>query len=75
MVTEQAPLNILDRKSAICVDDNGKDTKYTIHIARRIYFARNNEECNFHKTVWCEEGLHLSDILINNFRDNELNPR
>ena len=31
---EEAPLIILDSKSAICMANNGKDTKNTSHIAR-----------------------------------------
>ena len=41
MVPEEAPLIVLDSKSAMCMDNNGKDTKYTRHIARRIHFVRN----------------------------------
>ena len=35
---EQAPLIILDKKSDICMDKNGKDTKHTSHISRRYFF-------------------------------------
>ena len=62
VVQELAPIIILDRKLTICMDNNGKDTKHTIHIVRRMNFVRNSEECNFHKTVWCERGLKLSEI-------------
>ena len=41
MVPKEAPLIILDGKSSICMDKNGKDTKHTRHIARRIHFIRN----------------------------------
>ena len=37
---EEAPLILLDNKSAMCMDDNGKDTKHIRHIARRIHFVR-----------------------------------
>ena len=33
MVPKEAPLIVLDRKSAICMAKNGKDTKHTRHIA------------------------------------------
>ena len=29
---EEAPLIILDSKSDVCMDNNGKDTKHTIYI-------------------------------------------
>ena len=43
VVPEQAPLIILDRKSAIPMDKNDKDTKHTRHISRRINFVRNGK--------------------------------
>ena len=45
---------------------NGKDTKHTRQIARRMNFVRNGEKCNMHKIDWCEGGLHLADIGTNN---------
>ena len=59
MVPEQALPIILDIKSAICMDKNGKDTKNTRHLSRRIHFVRNIEDCSLHNTVWCERGLQL----------------
>ena len=44
VVPEQAPLIILDRKSAMYMSKNGKDTKHTRHIARRMHFVKNCEE-------------------------------
>ena len=38
MVPEEAPLIFLDSKSAMCMAKNGKDTKNTRHIARRMHF-------------------------------------
>ena len=38
VILEQLPLIILDRKSAICMANNGKDTR---HIAIIIHFVRN----------------------------------
>ena len=75
IVLEEAPLIILDRKSDVCVDKNGKDTKYTRHIARRVHFVRNCEKWKMHKIDWCEGGLQLVDIANNNVRENDLNPR
>ena len=36
MVPKEAPLIVLDSKSAMCMAKNGKDTKHTRHIARRM---------------------------------------
>ena len=68
VVPEQAPLVILDRKSAICVANNYKDTKQTRHISRITIFKRKCEYCNFHKIVWYEVGLQLADIGTKNVR-------
>ena len=57
------------------MNKNGKDTKHTRHIYRRMHFVRNGEECNFHKIVWFERGLQLAGIGTNNISEDELNPR
>ena len=44
IVPEEAPLIFLDGKSAMCMDKNGKDTKHTRHISRRMHFVRNGEK-------------------------------
>ena len=44
MVPKEAPLIVLDRKSAMCMAKNGRDTKHTRHIARRMHFVRNGEK-------------------------------
>ena len=38
-VPEEAPLIILDNKSDMRMAKNGKDTKHTRHIARRMHFV------------------------------------
>ena len=38
IVPEEAPLIVLDSKSAMCMSKNDKDTKHTRHIARIINF-------------------------------------
>ena len=38
---EEAPLIVLDSKSAMYMANNSKDTKHTRHITRRIHFVRN----------------------------------
>ena len=44
IVPEEAPLIVLDSKSAMCMAKNRKDTTHTRHIARRMHFARNGEK-------------------------------
>ena len=75
MVTKEAPLIVLDSKSAICMANNGKDTKHTRHIARRMHFVRNGEKCKMHKIDWCEVGLQLEDIGTKNISEPDLTPR
>ena len=43
---EEAPLVILDIKSDVCMDKNGKDTKHTRHISRIVNFVRNGGKYN-----------------------------
>ena len=43
IVQEEAPLTILDSKSAMCMSKNVTDIKHTKHISRRVYFVRNGE--------------------------------
>ena len=49
IVPEAAPLTILDSKSAVCMDNNGKDANHTRHISRRVPFLRNCEKYKTHK--------------------------
>ena len=62
MVPKEAPLIVLDSKSAMCMAKNVKDTKNTRDISRMIHFVRNGEKCKMHKVDWCEGGLQLADI-------------
>ena len=57
MVPKEAPLILLDSKSAMCMAKNGRDTKHIRHIARRMHFVRNGEKCKIHKIEWCERGM------------------
>ena len=41
MVPKEAPLIVLHINSAMCMATNGKDTKHTRHIARRMHSVRN----------------------------------
>ena len=74
MVPKEAPLIVLDNKSALCMDNNGKDIKHTRHIARRTHFLRNGEKCKMHKLDWCEGGLQLADIVNKNVSEPDLTP-
>ena len=75
MVPKEAPLIVLYRKSAMCMAKNGKDTKHTRHIARRMHFVRNGEKCKMQKIDCCEGGLQLSDIGTKNVSEPDLTPR
>ena len=52
---------------------NGKDTKYTRHIDRRLHLIRNGEKWKMHKIYWCEGGLKLAYIVTKNVGENDLN--
>ena len=72
---EEAPLTILDIKSAVYMANNCTDTKHTSHIARRVHFLRNGEKSKMYKIGWCEGGLQLTEIATKNVGENDLNPR
>ena len=74
MVPKEAPLIVLDSKSAMCMAKNGKDTKHTRNIARIMHFVRNGEKCKMHKIDWCEGGLQLADIGTKNVNEPDLTP-
>ena len=44
IVPEEDNLNILDNKSSVCMANNGKDTKHTRQISRRVHFVNIDEE-------------------------------
>ena len=75
IVPKEAPLIVLDSKSAMCMAKNGRDTKHTRHVARRMHFVSNREKCNMHKIEWCEGGLQLADIGTKNVSEPDLTPR
>ena len=66
---------VLYSKSTICMSKNGKDTKHTRQISRRMHFVRNGEKLNMHKIDWCEGGLQLEDIGTNNVSETDITPR
>ena len=74
-VSEETPLIALYNKSAICMDKNGKDTKQTRHIVRRMHFVRNGEKYKINKIDWCERGLQLEDTYTKNVGEHDLTPR
>ena len=74
IVPEEVPRIVLDSKSSICTDKNGKYNKQTRHIARRMNFVSNGEKCNMHKIYWCEGGLKLVDIATNYVGETDLRP-
>ena len=63
----------MDSSSALCMANDGKYTKHTRHITRRVNFVINGENFKMHKIEWCEVGLKLAYIATNNFGDNDLN--
>ena len=75
MVPKEDPLIVLDSKSDMCMAKNGRDTKHTRHIARRMHFVSNGEKCKMHKIYWCEGGLQLVDIGTNTVSEPDLTPR
>ena len=75
MVPKESTLVVLDIKYSICMAKNGKDTKHTRHISRRMHFVRNREKCKMHNIYWCEGGLQLADIGTNNVSESDLTPR
>ena len=57
------------------MDKNGRDTKHTRHIERRMHLVRNGEKCKIHKIDWCEGGLKLADIGTKNLSEPDLTTR
>ena len=72
MVPKEAPLIVLDKKYAMCVAENGEDTKHTRHIARRMHSVRNGKKCKMNRIDWCEGGLQLADNGTNNVSEPDL---
>ena len=75
IVPDEAPLIVLDSKSAMCMAKNGKYTKHTRYISRRMNFVTNGEKFKMHKIDWCEGGLQLADIGTKNVNEPDLTPR
>ena len=75
IVPEEDPLFVLDRKPDRCIAKNGKDSKHTRHISRRVHFIKNGEKCNMQNIDWCEGGLQLAYIATKNVGEHNLTPR
>ena len=75
IVPEEDSKIILDIKSAVCMAKNGKYTKNTRNISRRVQFVRNVDKRKMHKIEWCEGGLQLENIATKNVGENDLNTR
>ena len=75
IVPEEAPLIVLDSKSAMCMAKNGEYPKHKRKIAKRIHLVRNGEKCKMHKIDWREGGLQLADIGTKNVSEPDLTPR
>ena len=56
----------------MCMAENGKDTKHTSTIARRMHFLRNREKCKLHNIEWCDGGMKLEDIDTKNVGEHDL---
>ena len=54
IVPQEAPMIVLDSKSAMCMANNDEYTKHTRHIVSRINFSRNGEKYKMHKIDWCK---------------------
>ena len=52
IVPEEAPLIVLDSKSAMCMDKNGEYIKHTRHIARKMQFVRNGDKLYIQNIYW-----------------------
>ena len=75
IIPEEAPLIVMDSKSAMCMAKDAKDTKHTRYIVRIMHLVRNGEKCKMHKIDLCEVGLQLADIGTKNVSEPDLTPR
>ena len=61
---EEDPLIVLDSKSSMCMANNGKDTKHTRHIARRMYLVRNGENSRCTKSIGVKEVCSWQTLVL-----------
>ena len=71
----EALLIFLDSKYSMCMAKNGKDTKQTRNISRKMYLVRNGEKCKMHKINKCEGGMQLADIGTKNVIEPDITSR
>ena len=64
IVPEEATLNVLYRNYAMCMARNGKDTKHTRQIARRIHFLMNTENARFIKSIGVKEVCSWQTLVL-----------
>ena len=57
------------------MDQNGKYTKNTSHIYRRVHLVRNGENFKMHHIYWCEGGIQLAEIITKNVGEKDFNHR
>ena len=75
IVPEEDPLIVLDSKLSMYMAKNGKDTKHTRHISRRMHFVSKGEKFKMHNIDWCEGCPQLSYIGTKNVSEIDLTPR
>ena len=73
IVSYEASLIVLKKKSDVCMANNGKDNKHTRHNTKIVSMLRNGENCKMHKIDWCGGSLQLKDIATKNVGENDLN--
>ena len=71
IVSEEAYIIILNSNSDVCMSNNGKDTKHTRHISRRMHLVRNGENFKMHNIDWCERDLQMADIYTKHFGEHD----
>ena len=64
IVPEEAPLIVLDSKSSMCMAKNGKYTKHTRHIARRMHLVRNGENARCKKSIGVKEVCSWQTLIL-----------
>ena len=66
---------VLDSKSTMCMAKNGKYTKHTRHISRRMHIVRNGEKMQDAQDLLVLGDLKLEDIGTKNVGEPDLTPR
>ena len=63
IVPEEDPLIVLDSKSAMFMAKNGKDTKHTRHIERRMHFIRNGDNERYTRLIGVKEACNWQTLV------------